>query len=243
MDEVRYRTPQEVARQLEISPSSLRRWSDEFADHLSAEASSSQGKSHRRYTDADLDTLKTVKNLMSAGMTYEQVRQHLELQPATSNGEQTALVNPENLSMAMAFMAQAIDNITESHRSVLNSQQANRELMGVVIQDNFNLKEENARLRERMLELERHAAQARRDHELQAESMRQEFEMKLMEVREAVSQRSRITILQDRPGCLGSLFGGGAPTRIEAVPENRPRPAQRQAKPRRSYPVPPGPPE
>jgi DNA-binding transcriptional MerR regulator len=243
MTEVSFRTPQEVARQLDISPATLRRWSDEFADQLSAEARSTQGKSHRRYSEADLEALQAVKNMMGAGMTYEQVRQHLSSHAPATDGEETALINPERVGTSMAFLSTAIENITESHRSVLNSQQANRELMGVVIQDNFNLKEENTRLRERMLEIERQSAQLRRDHELHIESMRQEIEMKLLEIRETVSLRNRITVLANQPGCLGSLFGGGGPTRIET----RPPPGRRGqrppgARPRRP-PMPPGPPE
>ncbi|MFQ5614356.1 MAG: MerR family transcriptional regulator [Anaerolineae bacterium] len=240
----RYRTPQDVARQLEISPSTLRRWSDEFAAYLSSEASAGHGKSHRRYGQGDLGTLAKVKELMGEGMTYEQVRHHLQAHLASaSDGEETALVSAEDMEMATAaFISQFVENITESHRSVLNSQQANRELIGVVIQDNFNLKEENARLRERMLDLERQAAQWQRNEEARLEALRREFEMKLMEVREAANQRNPITILQNRPGCLASLFGGGSRvTQVEAPSPGAARTSQ--TPPRRSYPTPPGPPE
>jgi hypothetical protein len=40
--------------------------------------------------------------------------------------------------------------------------QVNRNLLGVIIQDNFNLKEENAKLRERMLKLEQELAELKR---------------------------------------------------------------------------------
>ena len=40
--------PQEVAARLEVSPSTLRRWSEEFSEFLSPEADSSEGKQHRR---------------------------------------------------------------------------------------------------------------------------------------------------------------------------------------------------
>ena len=73
----RYRQPQELAARHEVSPSTLRRWSDEFAEFLSPEASSSEGKQHRRYSDDDLATFITVKGLMADGMTYDQVRERL----------------------------------------------------------------------------------------------------------------------------------------------------------------------
>ena len=76
-DTTRYRQPQEVASRLEVSPSTLRRWSEEFSEFLSPEANSSEGRQHRRYSDGDLATLITVKGLMAEGLTYDQVRERL----------------------------------------------------------------------------------------------------------------------------------------------------------------------
>jgi len=242
MSDLHLRTPQEVASRLDISPSTLRRWSEEFADYISEQASSPQGKSHRRYTEQDVETLLTVKEFMSDGLTYEQVRQRLEHSPEAVTT--TALASPEDLSVAaMAYLSETINELRQGQLSVLNSQSANRELMGVLIQDNFNLKEENARLRERSLELERRMGKQRRAMDARTEGLRQEFEAKLMEVRE-IATRNPITVLQSRSGCLGSLFGGGG-GQIQAVPAQKPlapqpRPA---APPQKSYPRPPGPPE
>ena len=71
------RSPQTVADELNISSATLRRWSDEFKDHLSSKAGTSKDRSHRRYTDGDVATLVVIKDLMSSGMTYEYVRQQL----------------------------------------------------------------------------------------------------------------------------------------------------------------------
>lgn len=244
MTDLHLRTPQEVASRLDISPSTLRRWSEEFADYISEQASSPQGKSHRRYTEQDVETLMTVKEFMSDGLTYEQVRQRLEHPPEPVTT--TALASPEDLSVAaMAYLSETIDELRQGQLSVLNSQSANRELMGVLIQDNFNLKEENARLRERSLELERRMGKQRREMDARTEGLRQEFEAKLMEVRE-IATRNPITVLQSRSGCLGSLFGGGG--QIKAVPAQnplaqQPRQQAQAAPPQKSYPRPPGPPE
>src|SRR5512147_1579258 len=86
----RYRQPQEIASRLEVSPSTLRRWSEEFSEFLSLEASSSEGKQHRRYSDEDMATLITIKGLMGDGLTYEEVRERLleardSGQPASSS--------------------------------------------------------------------------------------------------------------------------------------------------------------
>lgn len=64
-------------------------------------------------------------------------------------GSDTAAREP-----AMIVLREVLTGFGAGQEAILNSQQANRNLMGVVIQDNFNLKEENARLRERMLKLE-----------------------------------------------------------------------------------------
>ncbi len=244
MSDLHLRTPQEVASRLDISPSTLRRWSEEFADYISEQASSPKGKSHRRYTEQDVETLLTVKEFMSDGLTYEQVRQRLEQPPESATA--TALASPEDLSVAaMAYLSETIDELRQGQLSVLNSQAANRELMGVLIQDNFNLKEENARLRERSLELERRMGKQRREMEARTEGLRQEFEAKLMEVRE-MATRNPITVLQSRSGCLGSLFGGGG--QIQAVPAQNPlgqqiRQQAQAVPPQKPYPRPPGPPE
>ena len=102
----------------------------------------------------------------------------------------------------MTFLADTLHNVADSQQAVLNSQAANRELLGVVLQDNFNLKEENTRLRERMLELERQIGQLRRDEESRRESLRAELEARMHAMQRMVS-------LQSRSGCLSGLLGGG----------------------------------
>ncbi len=205
-DMSRYRQPQEVASRLEVSASTLRRWSEEFSAYLSSEADSSEGKQHRRYSDEDLATLITVKGLMADGLTYEQVRERLgELRASTSPGGAGSLVAADAalpLAPAVTFLADTLHNVADSQQAVLNSQAANRELLGVVLQDNFNLKEENSRLRERMLELERQISQLRRDEEARRETLRSELEARMHDVQ-------RMVMLQSRSGCLGSLLGGG----------------------------------
>jgi DNA-binding transcriptional MerR regulator len=202
-DTTHYRLPQEVAARLEVSPSTLRRWSDEFSEFLSPEADSSEGKQHRRYSDEDLATFVSIKGLMTDGLTYDQVRQRLvEQQPSKSDGPVSLVAADAGLPIApaMTFLADTLHNVAESQQAVLNSQSTNRELLGVVLQDNFNLKEENVRLRERMLELERQISQIRRDEESRREALRADFEARVQDVQ-------RMVMLQARSGCLGGLFG------------------------------------
>jgi DNA-binding transcriptional MerR regulator len=260
-DQSLYRPPQAVAKELDISPATLRRWSDEFADYLSRGANSAQGRSHRRYSEHDIATLTTIKELMNNGMTYEQVRQqlvnrftvsaestlHLSPDPTKDdfeNSEYLAEINPNEESAlvaangaespAIAFLTNTLIALSDSQKSILNSQTANRELMGVLIQDNFNLKDENNRLRERMLEVERNAAQIRQEEEWRREALRQELDAKIATVQqlatEAIATANSVEVpnikaINTKPGCLGALFSGGG-TRIITIPRRRSREGQ-----------------
>ena len=64
--------------------------------------------------------------------------------------------------------------------------QVNRNLLGVLIQDNFNVKEENAKLRDRVLKLEQSLNELRQEKQASPLS----------------EQRQRE--LETRKGCLGS---------------------------------------
>ena len=235
-----YKTPQEVASTLDVSPSTLRRWSDEFMEFLSEEASSLSGKSHRRYTEQDVDRLLSIKDSMTNGLTYEQVRQ--QLREALEIPAETAIISNDDAmaSTVIGYISETVENVRQGQMSVLNSQAANRELMGVVIQDNFSLKEENNRLRERMLDLERQLGEIRREENSRRESLRQEFEVKMADLREMVHRTQALAASQSRSGCLGGLFGGGGQPQAVPQPQQNSYPS---SPPPRNYPKPPGPPE
>ena len=69
-----------MAARLEVSPSTLRRWSEEFSGFLSPETDSSEGKQHRGYSDEDLERLGLIQELTAEGVNLEGVRRILELQ-------------------------------------------------------------------------------------------------------------------------------------------------------------------
>jgi DNA-binding transcriptional MerR regulator len=73
-----------------------------------------------------------------------------------------ALLPVETLTPAARFLRDAVQGMADTQQIILNSQQASRDLMGVMIQDNLNLKSDASSLRERMLELERELAELRR---------------------------------------------------------------------------------
>lgn len=253
------RSPHVVAQELDISPATLRRWSDEFKDFLSEDASASSGRSHRRYNSGDLMTLQFIKELMNDGLTYEQVRERLVNRPVvaatatpgrpmvdidpdddplfdeddgTDLAAEAALMTPNGAeSPALAFLTNTLATLSDSQKSILNSQAANRELLGVLLQDNFNLKEENNRLRDRILEVEREVAQTRQDEEWRRESLRQELEGKIAVASQLATQAlttassielPEIKTVENKSGCLGMLFGGGT-SQIVTTPK-RPKP-------------------
>ncbi|MCB0163249.1 MAG: MerR family transcriptional regulator [Anaerolineae bacterium] len=257
MNSEMFQPPQTVAKELDISPASLRRWSDEFTNFLSKDAGSGKNRSHRRYSDDDVSTLLQIKELMNSGMTYEQVRLQLKdtlaptIEPdGISDGdedfaddfsafdaadddapdfeESMAVVAANGTeSPAMAFLNNTLTTLSDSQKSILNSQAANRELMGVLLQDNFNLKEENNRLRERILEVERDIARTRQEDEWRREALRQELEAKISAANQLASEaivtaRSveppQIKAVETKPGCLGMLLGRGGTQIITAQP-------------------------
>ena len=176
--------PAEVAQTLGIPASTLRRWSRRFAAFLSPEANGvargDHARGHRRYTRADLIVLARCKALLSEGSTLNEVSQHLEAhfdsQSVTVAGEidddedvggTLQPVSPpadDEVNLGRA-LAQTLSSLSNNQQLILSGQQSERVLLGVVVQDNFNLKEENKRLRERMVETERKLFELKRETE------------------------------------------------------------------------------
>src|SRR5512145_2615772 len=57
-------TPAQAAAVLAVSPSTLRRWSADFAQHLSEAARGAAGRRHRSYTPDDIATLQRAGELL-----------------------------------------------------------------------------------------------------------------------------------------------------------------------------------
>ena len=206
MTEQNFHQPAEVAARLGVSTSTLRRWSQRFSEFLSPDArepanSVDADGTHWHYTDEDLTTLLMIKGLLAEGFTYQQVERRLTalkrgdrederaLSLITTSGGMTAL------SPAISILADTLHTVADSQQAILNAQQANRELMGVVVQDNFNIKEENAKLRDRMLELEREMAELRRRNEVHQERM----ESRIQAIESALNRLAeQLAILQEQ---------------------------------------------
>ena len=229
----------DAAATIEVSPSVLRRWLNEFSDFLSETVTTAEENGDVFLTEDDVSLLKAAKSKLDEGLSFEQVRRQLESAPQSATEQKIVAAQEETAIAAMGYFSEVIEELHKGQLSVLNSQAANRELMGVLIQDNFNLKEENKRLRERMLDIERQVSQLRREEISRRESLRQEIESKLGEIRMQV-MRNPVTVLQERTGCLSWLVG--AKTDVKTIPAEKSAPPQ--TPPPRAYPPrPPGPPE
>jgi len=203
MTEGELRQPGEVARSLNISTSTLRRWAKEFYPHLSQTASRVDAAgvgtgAHRRYTREDVEFLDRVKALLNQGLTYGQVLQRLKHESPAAREERRheeeaypmvaaeAEMEAPAVGASLVVVADALRNIGDNQQALQNSLQVNRNLLGVLIQDNFNLKEENAKLRDRVLKLEQAMNQVRQEKETSSLSQAKQRE------------------LESRRGCLSS---------------------------------------
>ncbi len=175
--------PAAAAERLAISTTTLRRWSRQFGEFLSPEAAGRNGR--RLYSEADLQVLTQVHELLHMGLSYEQARRqlrhrHLGLtdngSPATTTLVLThtavSMVRDGDQGLAGAELAEAgipgvvtrfLRNLGEGQQLILAQQQSLRQLIGVLVQDNLHLKDENNRLRERILEAERKLFELKRE--------------------------------------------------------------------------------
>jgi len=166
MSEDTTRGVSEVASLLGISPTTVRRWSTLYAAYLSPEASQpdfhTEGEqpARRRYAVDDVKTLTEIRDMRSEGMAQEEIIERLQKQllPAAVSAKMSVLTEEQERaisSSAANILAEALRSLQENQQALLSSLQSNRNLLGIVIQDNFNLKSENANLRERLRTVER----------------------------------------------------------------------------------------
>jgi DNA-binding transcriptional MerR regulator len=158
-----YKTSAEIAIELAISAQTLKNWTKEFAAFLSTPNASADGS--RRFTGDDTAVLKRIKDHLAAGLTFDEAGEELRNEGYADGLEG----EPPRSALAVTSAQQGFSVLTDTLRAMIenqqtiqNSLQVNRNLLGVIIQDNFNLKEENAKLRERMLKLEQDLGELKR---------------------------------------------------------------------------------
>lgn len=187
----------EVAKHLQISPDTLRSWNLRFAQVLQIDANAESP----RYASADVAVLLTIQKLIDQRMSDEQVIKQLmprRIEPERSAAslavQRAGEAGEGGISSAAQALTDVLSVIAGSQQSVLNSQSSMREMVTVVVQDNFNLKEENRKLRDRMLELERVLAEYQRREETRKERM--EARMRALEGTVAALQQQMAQFVQ-----------------------------------------------
>ena len=68
-------TPKQISETLTVPSSTLRRWSKRFSKHLTPH----EPNTHREYNTSDLETLRKVKELLDAGLTYDEIEPKLDI--------------------------------------------------------------------------------------------------------------------------------------------------------------------
>lgn len=170
-----FKTAQQAAAELGISFSTLKRWTKDFAPFLTPAGPMSGDGANRRFAPDDLSVLRRVKEQLAAGSSTEEVVEQLH---AEGRGETASMAlapregGVGGQSAGFAVLTDTLRAMIENQQTIQNSLQVNRNLQGVIIQDNFNLKEENMKLRERMQRLEQELADLRKrdsEHRLMLE--------------------------------------------------------------------------
>lgn len=188
----------EVAYHLQVTADVLHSWNQRFARFLSTQANGQEP----RYSNADVAALVIVQKLLEQGFDDQQVSERLtpkrlvrdETPTIGLNSDQGRQLVEAKATLLPQALGDILSTIANSQQSVLNSQTTVREVMGVVVQDNFNLKEENRKLRERMLELERSLAEYQRREETRKERL--ESRLRALEGTMAAIQQQLAQVVQ-----------------------------------------------
>jgi DNA-binding transcriptional MerR regulator len=135
-------TPQQTAETLSVSAQTLRRWSVQFAEFLSADATPGRGR-RRTYTVADLALLRRAGDLFRAGRSVEDTIALLRLGPdqadtaalekitlPTVAGElQAARALVHQLADRVAALEQAQADQASTHQAAIDALRADLETL------------------------------------------------------------------------------------------------------------------
>ena len=157
------KTFQQTATELNVSVNTLKRWAKDFAPFLSPSGPVSGDGSNRRFADEDLGVLRRVKDQLAGGSSTEEAIEQLHAEGRGETVTSSALATRDGAQSAgFVVLTDTLRAMIENQQAIQNSLQVNRNLQGVIIQDNFNLKEENMKLRERMQHLEQELSETRK---------------------------------------------------------------------------------
>lgn len=160
----------EVADHLNVSGGALHRLSERFSRYLSDHAT----EATPTFTAADIAALVAVQKLLAQGYSDDQINKYLTPVRSANHGDAASALSSatdatDNGAGPLPAIEEILNTIVSNQQAILNSQATLREMVNVVVQDNFNLKDENRKLRDRMLELERALAEYQRREETRKE--------------------------------------------------------------------------
>ncbi len=207
----------EVASHLQATSAQLMEWNERFGHLLAVDLAAEQP----RYTTADVAVLIAIQRLLDQGLDDTQIHNQLTPQRLPLSNlateitddmatDETALANL-NAGGVPQVVADLLSTIASSQQSVLNGQGTVREIVNVVVQDNFNLKEENRKLRDRMLESERAFAEYQRREETRKERL--ESRVRALE--------NTVTALQQQVAQVVQVLRQQQQTRQQPAPRRR----------------------
>ncbi len=155
------KTFQQAASELNVSPSTLKRWTKDFAPFLSPAGPVSGDGASRRFADEDVEVLRRIKDQLAGGLSTEEVVEELHAEGRGETVASALTTRDSGQSVGFVVLTDTLRAMIENQQTIQNSLQINRNLQGVIIQDNFNLKDENMKLRERMQSLEQEIKELR----------------------------------------------------------------------------------
>lgn len=187
---MQYIKPVEVARQLGIADSTLRRYCTDFARHLSPDAAPDDAGTRRRFRSSDVAVLKRAKELLDMGNTIEGVNDLLGLDDFSTAEAEEAQETPPSATPA-SDATQALVSLLGGQVIAAQADQAQRlsrqdmelgELLGQIA----DLRERLARaegqemlwteVRDRLARMEDRVEALQRDLAGQVEALRRDLE-------------------------------------------------------------------
>ena len=158
-------SPRQAAELLGVSPPTIRRWSNCFANSLSADASPERGR-HRHYTEEDIEVMAKAKELLASGLTYERVAQLLAVEAKGPSESKSLLptVLPAEPPLSLVRKAMGFDEATSRALQIISERDG--QLAGA-LQTIVDQRVEIEKLRKRIDDLERRIQHADGGRELE----------------------------------------------------------------------------
>jgi DNA-binding transcriptional MerR regulator len=141
-------TVSQVAAQLQLSPATVRRYGQEFPDHLSPGATPPPGTS-RKYTPEDVAILRAARDLLASGETYTDVNRLLDTVAidATPDPIPTAApgVDLAPLQNAVTTVFNRLDTLDQDLQTALSDRLSDRQTLLQLAADVDKVREDRTR--------------------------------------------------------------------------------------------------